>query len=531
MEAELGLGVPPWSQLDPLVRSIHDGLGSFDIRLVRDLSSRRGLHLLPILVVMLDLTHLRVLGKLVFQISIGLFLVFFVVFCLDFVDAFDEADRNHNEQTWTSLYELGDAVDVLVLGNSRSYTGVNPKQLSNATGLTSFVLGNDGVLMKDAYWNLREALTVCSPQLILVETGMMNFLETKSDIPAVLFNSIQSYDARQNSALKWKSLLDIFSPDEAIYAVSKTIRNHHVILKDPERFRANIERGKAVRDVSAEKLYLGSYVRYTEPLSDSTLREFERLGPAITERNTSVSGENVVYAHKIIELAEDQGIEIAFMSLPIYEKNTTAAVAELRARNIADALVEKGPRILNLIDSDVSQNPEFFENTRSTHQHFTLQGSMAVTHLISDWINQVYKDLLFRPGYDGVAAWHGKFEAEEGYLSYFPARKKNESVKFLLQNVLAPQVLMNEVVVFEVNNTRRNNYDCFVKVNPYLPENSGLKKSQIALTLEVSYAGGPREIKTIGLQYDHLLEQTEMWVFRSSIPKWTVHAVLAARPN
>lgn len=90
---------------------------------------------------------------------------------------------------------------------------------------------------------------------------------------------------------------------------------------------------------------------------------------------------------------------------------------------------------------------------------------------------------------------------------------------------------MNEVVVFEVNNTRRNNYDCFVKVNPYLPENSGLKKSQIALTLEVSYAGGPREIKTIGLQYDHLLEQTEMWVFRSSIPKWTVHAVLAARPN
>lgn len=480
---------------------------------------------------MRDVTHFRVLGKLVFQISFGLLLVSSVVFCLDFVDAFDEADRNHSEQTWSSLYELGDAVDLLVLGNSRSYTGVNPKQLSNATGLTAFVLGNDGILMKDAYWNLREALTVCSPELILVETGMMNFLETKSDVPAVLFNSIQSYDARQNTALKWKSLLDIFSPDEAIYAVSKTIRNHHVILKDPERFRANIQRGKAVKDVSAEKLYLGSYVRYTEPLSDSTLREFERLGPAVTEMNTGVSEENVVYAHKIIELADNHGIEIAFLSLPIYEKNTTAAVAELRARNIADALAEKGPRILNLIDSDVSQNPEFFENTRSTHQHFTLQGSMAVTRLISDWINQVYKAHLFRPGYSGVAAWHDMFEAEEGYLSYFPARKENESVKFLLQNVLAPEVLMNEIVVFQVNNTRRNNYDCFVKVNPYLPENSGVEKSQIALTLEVSYAGGPREVKTIGLQYDELLEQTEMWVFRSSIPKWTVHAVLAARPN
>jgi len=194
-----------------------------------------------------DLLHFRMLGKIVSQIVLGISLVFFVVFCLDYVDAFDESDRNHNEQRWVSLYDLGEAVDVLFLGNSRTYTGVNSKQLSAATGLTSFVLGNDGILMKDAYWNLREALTVCSPKLILVETGMMNFLETKSDVPAVLFNSIQAHAARQNSALKWRSLFDLFTPEEAIYAVSKTLRNHHVILKDPDRFKANIRRGKSVK--------------------------------------------------------------------------------------------------------------------------------------------------------------------------------------------------------------------------------------------------------------------------------------------
>jgi hypothetical protein len=90
---------------------------------------------------------------------------------------------------------------------------------------------------------------------------------------------------------------------------------------------------------------------------------------------------------------------------------------------------------------------------------------------------------------------------------------------------------MDEVLVFEVNNTRRNSYDCFVKVRPALLENKGLRQHEIALTLEVSDGDGPREVKTIGLQYDQLLEQSEMWVFRSAIPRWTVHSVLAARRN
>lgn len=531
MEASLGIDTPTRKQLDALDLRIDVGFGYFDIWVLRNLSLCRGFYLFPILDAMHDLLHFRMLGKIVAQIALGISLVFFVVFCLDYVDAFDESDRNHNEQCWVSLYDLGEAVDVLFLGNSRTYTGVNAKQLSAATGLTSFVLGNDGILMKDAYWNLREALTVCSPKLILVETGMMNFLETKSDVPAVLFNSIQAYAARQNSALKWRSLFDLFTPEEAIYAVSKTLRNHHVILKDPDRFKANIRRGKSVKDISAEKLYLGSYVRYTESLTDSTFRVFERLGPAVTASNTGVSAENVKYAHKIIELAESHGIKIAFVSLPIFEKNVTASVAQARAENIQDALAAKGPKILNLIDSHVNRNPEFFENTRSTHQHFTLKGSMAITRLIGDWINQTYLSDFVRPGWNGEASWHELFEAEEGYLSYFPASTDNKSIKYQLKNVLAPQISMDEVLVFEVNNTRRNSYDCFVKVRPTLLENKGLRKHEIALTLEVSNGDGPREVKTIGLQYDQLLEQSEMWVFRSAIPRWTVHSVLAARRN
>tara|TARA_B110000503_G_C7168009_1_gene422829 strand:- start:2920 stop:4365 length:1446 start_codon:yes stop_codon:yes gene_type:complete len=478
-----------------------------------------------------EAAHFRLLGKIVLQITLGLSVVTLVVFGLDRIDAFDEADMNHNEQRWISLYELGESVDLLILGNSRSYTGINPKQLSAATGMTSFVLSNDGIIMKDAYWNLREALTVCTPQLILVETAMMNFLETKSDVPALLWNNIQAFDARMNHELKWESLLDLFTPEEAIYAVSKTIRNHHVILKNPERFSENISRGQATKERSAEKLFLGSYVRYHESLSDSTLRQFDQLGPAVTQSNIGVSEENSIYASRIIDLAEQHGCEIAFISLPIFDKNISEAVAEKRAENIVLALGEGGPPVLDLIDVDINKIPAYFENTRSTHQHFTLQGSMAITRLIADWINQEYSTAFVRPGRDGESSWHEMFEAEEGYLSYFPGSDENESVRFLLKKVLAPRMFMDEIVIFEVNNTRRNSLDCFVKINPNLPENKGLQKGQIALTLEVSSEGGPHELRTIGLLYDDLLEQEDVWVFRSMVPDWNIHAVRAANVN
>jgi hypothetical protein len=525
----MGIEFLPRTKLEALVISSVVGDWYLDFWFLWYLSIRRGLYLFPILVFMHRASHFRILGKIVLQIFLGISLISMVIFGLDRIDAFDEADLDHNEQRWTSLYEVGESVDLLILGNSRSYTGINPKQLSAATGLTSFVLSNDGILMKDAYWNLKEALTVCSPQLILVETGMMNFLETKSDVPAVLFNSIQAYDARQNPALKWESLLDLFTLEEAIHAVSKTIRNHHVILKDPERFKANIMRAKAVKDSSAEKLYLGSYVRYTEPLSDSTMLEFSKRGPAVKESSIGVSAENEVYAERIINLAERHGCEIAFLSLPVFDKNVTKSVAEKRAENIVLALGENGRPVLNLIDAGVNKNRAFFENARSTHQHFTLQGSMANTKLIGDWINREYPTEFVRPGREGDSAWHAMFEAEEGYLSYFPASKENQSVRFLLQNILAPEILMNEIVVFEVNNTRRNSLDCFVKINPNLPENSELNKDQVILTLEVGNEGNPRELHTVGLQYDALLEQKDVWVFRTVIPDWKIHAVRAAR--
>ena len=146
-----------------------------------------------------DLLHFRMLGKIVSQIVLGISLVFFVVFCLDYVDAFDESDRNHNEQRWVSLYDLGEAVDVLFLGNSRTYTGVNSKQLSAATGLTSFVLGNDGILMKDAFWFPSEATTLCSRMLSLFATRFVHFLETIADCLASLFTIPQAQAPRQHS--------------------------------------------------------------------------------------------------------------------------------------------------------------------------------------------------------------------------------------------------------------------------------------------------------------------------------------------
>ena len=85
-----------------------------------------------------------------------------------------EADRvnNHTEKKWASFYDLTkhDKVDVVLVGNSRMYTGLNPKHLSNALDATCFVLASPGTNIVDSYYCLKEAFSRTKPEIAVIET-------------------------------------------------------------------------------------------------------------------------------------------------------------------------------------------------------------------------------------------------------------------------------------------------------------------------------------------------------------------------
>lgn len=76
-----------------------------------------------------------------------------------------------------SFAEIGkeekDSVDLLVLGDSESYTSVSPMQLWEEQGMTAYVCGQPGQEIQETYYMLKTALEVQTPKVVLMETNLM----------------------------------------------------------------------------------------------------------------------------------------------------------------------------------------------------------------------------------------------------------------------------------------------------------------------------------------------------------------------
>lgn len=69
--------------------------------------------------------------------------------------------------------EQADSIDALVLGDSESMTSISPMELWKSIGATSFVCGQSGQRISEAYYMLKHALDYQSPKIVLLETNML----------------------------------------------------------------------------------------------------------------------------------------------------------------------------------------------------------------------------------------------------------------------------------------------------------------------------------------------------------------------
>jgi hypothetical protein len=486
---------------------------------------------------MMEQINYKEILKFFVESTVGLTLVLGPILWMEAGNFFKESEENHNHFRWHSLASFQDSIDidVLIIGNSHAFTGVNAKQLSSSLGMTSFVLANNGIAAKVAYWNLKEALELCSPKLIILETSLLNQKQTKVDDVATLVSSLRAEHARLNPKFKFASTWDTFTADEILYAWSSVLLNHHLIVEMPDRILLNItkdlvdEQGILERKGSKEQLFLGRHVKYNEGISETDLLEYDRLGPVVSAENAVVSEENEIYAQAIVDAARSSGAKIGFVALPLFHRHMSPSVAQSRSEALQRIAQKYEAPFLNLQDHIMTASPEYFQSTRHYNQHMTLIGSMKASQLISDWIDSEFPTEFYRPGREGDEKWHRLFEAEEGYLSYFPARQENPSVKYLLRNVMTPQMMVEEIVVFEVNNTLRENLDCFIKIRPDEIRDQQLKKNILELDVLVkSEESSPQRI-LLKLQRDTLLTSEDFWIYRSPIPKVEVQQLLALK--
>lgn len=421
--------------------------------------------------------------------------------------------NNHTLKKWNAYYDFTkrNDVDIILLGNSHLYTGINPKNLSTSLGVNAFILASPGTNIADSYFSLKEALKRSKPKIVVVETFGINNFNPHELTKMGLSDQFKSFSARKDFFSKVLSTPFLFTYHSFIYAWSKTIRNHDYIFRNTKQLKKNKSIISKGLKTNKKKLYLGRYVRFTSGIQDSLLTKYKIQGAPVDGNNYSYSSYADTYVSKIVKLCEANNIDLIFLTLPMYKEHIKDylvwrdKIAEIFNKYSAKWINMQIPPLYN------DYSPMCFENTYASNQHLTLQGSLIATYQLSNFIKKNFDNKI--PNRKKEHKWHNVFYGEEGYFENNIPKADDPKNKIILTNKIIRNLNLREALL--IPNEKQKLNLLIVKIPREQLKGIDIKKTRLKLAIRV-IENGHEKVGLVVLPYDILHETIDNAIYEQS---------------
>ena len=255
--------------------------------------------------------------------------------------------------------EPKDTLDVLVFGDSETYSSISPMEIWESYGISSYVCGTPSQRLNYTEQFVEQVLENQNPKLVVLETNAIfrriSFARTVKSKAETAFPIFLYHD-------RWKSLTAedfSFGPTQYLY-------------REPDRgFRFFTQTESATK--KAQK-------KYMKP----------------SEKKEKIPGNNAEYVAQIAQLCKDHGAEFMLLSTPStknwnYKRhNTIAALAESLDIEYLD---------MNLLQDELKIN--WNTDTRDRGDHLNYFGSKKATAVFGNYLY----DLGILPDHRGEEAY------------------------------------------------------------------------------------------------------------------------------
>lgn len=448
------------------------------------------------------------LGKFISKAFVMLLIVVGCVAFTDWKGYFNPDYANdHTRRKWKAYYKFtkSNPIDIVLVGNSHLYTGINPENLSNALGANCFILASPGTTMTDVYYSLKEAISVSKPRVAVIETFGIDDYSSHEMEAGALSDQFKSFSARKNVGQKLASTPVIFHSRNYLAAWSNTVRNHNFIFSDQEQLKRNKELMKHPQP-EPTGLYLGRYIRFTSGLEPENLKKYEQGTIGFNSNNFTISDEAKKYVDKTIQLCKAHNIIPVFLTLPMYHKHFNDM--ERYTAKLAEVIAPYKPLWENQqTPYDYKAfTPDCFENTVSGNQHMTYYGSLISTYKLAHFMNAKLPGTLYDRSKD--VSWKQLFYGSDGYFqNYHP---ENDGVSQLLaQNKQAAGLLVKEIALVPVMGSKQLFLKADKKEFPFDAE-----KIKLRVVLDIDFKG-VKQTMPIELSYSRAYDAIHHFLFAS----------------
>ncbi|MBI9069120.1 MAG: hypothetical protein JEZ09_17625 [Salinivirgaceae bacterium] len=443
-------------------------------------------------------THHAQLLKITIKALILILIVGIGLFYSDYKGYFNpDNSNNHTEKKWNWFYKFSKKsnVDILLLGNSHLYSGINPKNLSAALGANAFILASPGTHIGDAYFGLKEALKESTPSLVIIETFGINNFDPYSLKEGNLSDQFKSFSARKNIVEKIISTPSLFNVNNYPYAWSNTLRNHDFLYNNKKQLETNLKIIRGEKKTKKDKLYLGRFVRFTKGLQKDILNEYDSKGAPVDGSKYEYSKYAEAYVDKIVSLCKEKDIKLLFLTLPMYSKHVSNY--KIWKNKLSGIISNYNSPWLDLqLPEYTNDFPEFcFENTYDFNQHITYQGSLIATYKLAKFIKHTLNINL--PNRSNDINWQRKFYGEEGYFENYPVLTNDKINKVIAKNKAIRNITLKDV--FLIKESKRTKL--LVKIERSLLKGKNLNGSTLILAIKMN-ENNSEKVVTVQLRYD-----------------------------
>lgn len=292
----------------------------------------------------------------------------------DLVTKNDDLVPARNKSTVKIRQEAGQTIDVLIVGDSLSYSSFSPMQLWNSHGMAAFVGGQSGQTIQESYYMMKTAFQKQSPKVVVLETN-------------VIFRAKEGLDGIGESI---RTCAGYYFPVFTYHDVWKS-------LVTGKRWTAEDYKGFQFRNTVTPYMG-GSYMTVS--------RESRKISPVVK-----------VYLEKIIKLCEKKDAKLILVSIPSPSNYSLATHKALQAYAKNQGIPYTD---LNLFLKELKI--DWQKDGLDGGDHLNLSGAGKVT----SWLGNYLKETFSLPDHRG----------EERYAAWENMAKKYEKrAKEILENM------------------------------------------------------------------------------------------------
>lgn len=268
-----------------------------------------------------------------------------------------------------SFYEIEeDTLDVLFLGSSHLYYGVQPNELWRDHGITSYVMGSPEQTAATSYFLLKEAFTRQKPKVVVMESY---YLWNGS-----LYNGEsrlrQAFDGMQFGKTKIEMVQELL-PEAG---VKERLTYYLPFLKYHSRW-SQLEDYDFVK----KPFLKGARLDYTAvPVEDS----------GIPKKAASIPDNSMEYLEKIIQLCDENDTEFVMMAIPFGVETNKKRYKRRQGLNLTlETFLDEQEIPFLFYQRDYPDLIDFATDFRDK-THLNTAGAKKLTAHLGNWLVESY---------------------------------------------------------------------------------------------------------------------------------------------